>query len=235
MLLIKCGGISTVYDTETGKPLRGPKRIADATDYFAREHLVPSARSIGRLGITRASQVRLGFGGAVPHLRAGLDDALASPLWTANRAVRILGPIEEAKYGWTWAGTSAPIYGPQWWQQAIALAAVRGGAWALGDDRYKAASLQLAAVINGNAWQVRGGALLHAYAQRWNDGLTWPPEAWPATFRPDGEGNTDAVYVSGAANYWTATAAIVAPTSADVLRLLGPPRNVAQARWRAIR
>ncbi len=35
MLLIKCGGISTVYDTETGKPLRGPKRIADATDYFA--------------------------------------------------------------------------------------------------------------------------------------------------------------------------------------------------------
>lgn len=35
MLLIKCGGISTVFDTETGKPLRGPKRIADATDYFA--------------------------------------------------------------------------------------------------------------------------------------------------------------------------------------------------------
>jgi outer membrane protein assembly factor BamB len=35
MLLIKCGGISTVFATETGKPLRGPKRIADATDYFA--------------------------------------------------------------------------------------------------------------------------------------------------------------------------------------------------------
>ena len=35
MLLIKCGGISTVFDTESGKSLRGPKRIADATDYFA--------------------------------------------------------------------------------------------------------------------------------------------------------------------------------------------------------
>jgi len=35
MLLIKGGGISTVFNTETGKPLRGPKRVANATDYFA--------------------------------------------------------------------------------------------------------------------------------------------------------------------------------------------------------
>lgn len=35
MLLIKGGGISTVFDTKTGEPLRGPKRIANATDYFA--------------------------------------------------------------------------------------------------------------------------------------------------------------------------------------------------------
>lgn len=35
MLLIKGGGISTVFATQTGKPLRGPKRVANATDYFA--------------------------------------------------------------------------------------------------------------------------------------------------------------------------------------------------------
>jgi outer membrane protein assembly factor BamB len=35
MLLIKSGGISTLFDCQTGGPLRGPKRIADATDYFA--------------------------------------------------------------------------------------------------------------------------------------------------------------------------------------------------------
>ena len=35
MLLVKGGGISTVFDTRTGAPLRGPKRIANATDYFA--------------------------------------------------------------------------------------------------------------------------------------------------------------------------------------------------------
>jgi len=35
MLLIKGGGISTVFDTRTGEPLRGPKRIANASDYFA--------------------------------------------------------------------------------------------------------------------------------------------------------------------------------------------------------
>lgn len=35
MLLVKGGGISTVFDTRTGVPLRGPKRIANATDYFA--------------------------------------------------------------------------------------------------------------------------------------------------------------------------------------------------------
>jgi len=35
ILLIKGGGISTVFDTRTGAPLRGPKRVANATDYFA--------------------------------------------------------------------------------------------------------------------------------------------------------------------------------------------------------
>ena len=35
MLLLKGGGITTVFDTKTGESLRGPKRIASASDYFA--------------------------------------------------------------------------------------------------------------------------------------------------------------------------------------------------------
>ncbi len=35
MLLLKGGGITTVFDIHTGEPLRGPKRIASASDYFA--------------------------------------------------------------------------------------------------------------------------------------------------------------------------------------------------------
>ena len=35
MLLVKGGGISTVFETSEGKSFRGPKRIANATDYFA--------------------------------------------------------------------------------------------------------------------------------------------------------------------------------------------------------
>lgn len=35
MLLVKGGGISTVFETKTGAPLRGPKRVANATNYFA--------------------------------------------------------------------------------------------------------------------------------------------------------------------------------------------------------
>lgn len=35
MLLIKGGGISTVFETKTGRPLRGPQRIENASDYFA--------------------------------------------------------------------------------------------------------------------------------------------------------------------------------------------------------
>ena len=35
MLLVKTGGISTVFDTSTGLPIRGPKRVANATNYFA--------------------------------------------------------------------------------------------------------------------------------------------------------------------------------------------------------
>ena len=35
MLLVKCGGIATCFDTDGGKPLWGPKRIDNASDYFA--------------------------------------------------------------------------------------------------------------------------------------------------------------------------------------------------------
>lgn len=35
MLLVKTGGITTVFDTATGRPLRTPKRVANATNYFA--------------------------------------------------------------------------------------------------------------------------------------------------------------------------------------------------------
>jgi outer membrane protein assembly factor BamB len=35
MLLIKGGGISTVFDTKTGLPLRAPQRIENPSDYFA--------------------------------------------------------------------------------------------------------------------------------------------------------------------------------------------------------
>jgi hypothetical protein len=35
MLLIKGGGISTVFETKTGRPLRAPQRIENPSDYFA--------------------------------------------------------------------------------------------------------------------------------------------------------------------------------------------------------
>lgn len=35
ILLVKGGGISTVFETRAGTPLRGPKRLANATNYFA--------------------------------------------------------------------------------------------------------------------------------------------------------------------------------------------------------
>lgn len=35
MFLVKCGGITTVFDTADGKEARGPKRMGNACDYFA--------------------------------------------------------------------------------------------------------------------------------------------------------------------------------------------------------
>jgi outer membrane protein assembly factor BamB len=35
MLLVKCGGITTLFETAHGKPLRGPKRIPNTSNYFA--------------------------------------------------------------------------------------------------------------------------------------------------------------------------------------------------------
>ena len=35
MLLVKCGGISTVFETKTGEPARSPTRVGNAGNYFA--------------------------------------------------------------------------------------------------------------------------------------------------------------------------------------------------------
>ena len=35
MLLVKAGGISTIFETQKGTPLRGPKRVDSGGNYFA--------------------------------------------------------------------------------------------------------------------------------------------------------------------------------------------------------
>lgn len=209
----------------------------DKLDVYLKTGRSEAPRATGRLALTRANQVWLGFRDAGPLLRRGLEIATQGVYQTPGAAMRVIGPIEDAKYGWFWAGTRTVIYGPQGWQQAIAAGGFRAGGMALREPAFTEVAVNVARTATRNFWLQRGGSLMHCYAMRWNGGSEWAPTDWPTSFRPDGEGNTDQIYVSGAADYWTASVAPLAPSEPNAIHVKsvwGQPRNATQARWFAL-
>ena len=197
----------------------------DKTDFYVRRSLPPSPRAVGRLALTRANQKWLGFD-SVATLRSSLDAAIVKFPAGPEPA------IEEAKYGWSLADGSSVVYGWQPWQKTIEAGGFLAAGRVLNEPRYKQAAFVIAQTCATRGFRLVEGRWWHAYALRWQP----DPPRWPATLNRDGEGFTDDVYVSSAAASWTIGAAILAGGEAKaVVEWMGPPRNISEARWRAIR
>lgn len=211
----------------------------DKTDIYIKNSMMPSPRSVGRLALTRANQVWLGFNDAEQNLLVGIFSAIKnSPLTTlpADRKVRTVGGHEQAKYGWTYSD-GRPIIGWQPWQESIAAIGFLAAARALRNGTLQDIAIAIAKTINENAWRIENGKLLHAYAIRWNDGnkfqeSDWPPTSWTS------DSKNDNIYVTGACNYWTLAMAYMLKDydqrAKELVSLFGPLTSIAQARWTAL-
>ncbi len=209
----------------------------DRLDVSIRRRLLLSPRSIGRLALTRANQLWLGFD-SENTMVIGIEAALsAAPLTRlpADRTVRTFGGYEQAKYGWN-SSQGAAIIGWQPWQESIAAIGLHAAIRQLrGSDELKRTWLsaleQLTHTINNNAWrrfdEITATGQAHAYAIRWNDGIPFAASDWPVLFAHQESWN-DNLYVSNACDYWTAAAQHL---SGDAT---WQPATAAQARWLAV-
>lgn len=212
----------------------------DKTDVYVKRGMRASPRSVGRLALTRANQVWLGFKDAEASLRAGIKASVDGSYFATlpkDRPVRTLGGYEEAKYGWR-NSDGSPIIGWQPWQEAIAIIGIAAAAKALNDVALLDVAKSLAKVVTENGWSPDGSSLLHAYAIRWNSGHQFDRQDWPLNFNSSGEAWNDKLYLSGACDYWTLAASVLIedahPTAAVIVSKFPFVRNAAQARWRAL-
>ena len=211
----------------------------DKLDVYVRRNWVPAARSIGRMALTRANQIALGWGVQDLALRQAREALRQTPYGTlpATAPVRTLGGRDQAKYGWTDAN-GQPIIGWQGWQETIAVIGLLALARITGDAAVEQAAKNIAQVVTHNCWQLGTTGLRHAYAIAWNNGERFAPSAWPQSFDQGGSGWTNYVFVTGACDIWTIAAAqYIAPTDQNAQAIIGafrPPMNVTEARWRAL-
>lgn len=212
----------------------------DGTDIYIKNSMSASPRSVGRLALTRANQVWLGFDSAKNNLSVGILSAVAhSPLLTlaSDKTVRTLGGHEQAKYGWVDVD-GRPIVGWQGWQEAIAAIGILAAGRVLKNDSFIDMAAAIAKSVTKNSWLLRDDRYVHAYATRWNNGDPFPASSWPAQVFQSGEASNDFIYISGACNYWTlAAACMLAPYDGEAKKLVDsfkPFDNIYKARWCAI-
>ena len=211
----------------------------DQLDVYVKRGWVPAPRAVGRMALTRANQIALGFGVSELALRQARAALRQSPYGSLpiTAPVRTLGGRDQAKYGWVDANGQAVI-GWQGWQETIAVIGLlalwrQTEAIDIGD-----AAKTIAKVVTYNCWQVAESGLRHAYAIAWNGGEQFAPGAWPQSFNQHGEGWTSFVYVSGACSTWTIAAAdAIAGEDVNariIASMMRPPQTITEARWRAL-
>lgn len=211
----------------------------DRLDIYVQRNWVPAPRAVGRMALTRANQIALGFDVAELALRQAREALRQSPYGSLpiTAPVRTLGGRDQAKYGWVDAN-GQPVIGWQGWQETIAVIGLlalweRTGELDIGD-----AARTIAKVVTHNCWQLGTSGLRHAYAIAWNNGELFAPGAWPSSLNQSGEGWTSFVYVSGACSTWTIAAADAMAAWDNNARAIvaahKPPQTITEARWRAL-
>lgn len=211
----------------------------DQLDVYVKRDWFPAPRAVGRMALTRANQIALGFDVSDLALRQARAALRQSPFGSLpiTAPVRTLGGRDQAKYGWTDANGQAVI-GWQGWQETIAVIGLlalwrQTDALDIGD-----AAKTIAQVVTHNCWQLGTTGLRHAYAIAWNNGEKFAPAAWPQSFDQGGSGWTNYVFVTGACDIWTIAAAqVIAEWDANgraIINAFRPPANITEARWRAL-
>lgn len=211
----------------------------DKLDIYVKRNWVPAPRAVGRMALTRANQIALGFPVSELAIKQAREALRQSPYGSLpiTAPVRTLGGRDQAKYGWTDANGQAVI-GWQGWQETIAVIGLLA-LWRQTDALdVGVAAKTLAKVVTYNCWQVGLDGLRHAYAIAWNGGESFAPGAWPQSYNQHGEGWTSFVYVSGACSTWTiASADAIAAEDINaraIASMMRPPQTITEARWRAL-
>lgn len=209
----------------------------DATDIYTRTGWVPAPRAVGRMALTRANQVWLGFTEAKAALVAGLGAAASTTPYATlppKCEVRTIGGKEQAKYGWNDSTTGQPIIGWQPWQEAIACIGFAAAARVLDHDVYTDVALDLANLVTAEGFRIRDNVVEHAYAVRWNNGFRWEEHRWPSASGYS-DASTDFIFRSTACLPWSLAACQYVPaTAAHILKMFPLPKTASEARWRAM-
>lgn len=211
----------------------------DKLDVNIKRDNLLSPRSVGRLALSRANQVWLGFTEAAATLKDGLRAAITKSFYSTQPAeaqIRTIGGNEQAKYGWNYPD-GRPIIGWQPWQETIAAIGFLAAGRVLKDPVYEKVATDLAMTIVTNGFLGSRIPAWHAYAIRWNNGALFTESDWPPIMIQGGEPNNQNIYVSGACLPWTLAACVMLPQHEDAQILLskfGAPKNIAESRWRAL-
>jgi hypothetical protein len=204
----------------------------DRLDVYIKRKLLSSARAIGRMALTRANQVWLGFQDAAITLCSGLDTVFQKRPMPAPGLIWTINGDGLAKYGW-FDYNGSPVIGWQPWQEAIAMIGFQAAGNVMQHSIYWHAAKLLAEATMKQGILDNQTSFLHAYAVRKNYGQIFPRSSWPTIMGPNGEASNEDIYVSGACLPWT-MAAFQLACDDHILNLVGKPRTVAEARWRAI-
>lgn len=211
----------------------------DRTDVYVLRRFTTAPRAIGRLALTRANQIFLGFDAESVAVQAIEDAIRLTPYGQLpiEAPVRTLGGRDQAKYGWNTA-EGRPVIGWQGWQETIAAIGILAVARVTGRADLLEMAKRLSEVVTHNCWQVTTQGLRHAYAIAWNEGQPWPSEAWPASLNNAGDGWTSHIFVTGACDIWTIAAAHIIydrdPNARAIIGMMPPPRSIAASRWVAL-
>ena len=209
----------------------------DRLDVYTRNPWVPSPRAVGRMALTRANQIWLGFDAvevAKTCAHRAIDQAPLSTL-PPEREVRTIGGREQAKYGWSDIN-GQPIIGWQSWQETIAAIGLLALGKQLRDGKCINGAMTVAATVVGQCFDLTNRR--HAYALRWMEGDALGLGAWPTAVNNAGEGWTSFIYASPACQAWSIASAVMVcdinKLAQQVLDSFPPAQCINDARWRAL-
>lgn len=201
-----------------------------------------AARAMGRVLQEDTGALWLGFQEARRLIDQRMEIAAREVASHRDDEVFLLGPVDTAKYGWRWSTNGQPIYGYQYWQQAIAAVQGMDQVWlATGDPRAREWSLRASRQAVRYGFH-DGGTWIHVYAVNWNNGKQLTDAQWQGALW--GQPNDYAV-VTGDASTWTVCACeLVAAEEPDtalgnrakaILRQFGTPKRWLDSNWRCVR